>query len=267
MTENRSLQRLFETGSLFLLIGSVLLVVFVINAIKENRYIGAGIPPSNVVSVSGEGEVFAVPDIAEFTFSVVERRDTVDAAQDVAAEKVNAIIAYVKGEGIDEKDIKTVNYSAYPQYEWHQETIVCVRYPCPQPPGEQVLTGYEVNQSVSVKVRDTNTAGILLSGVGERGVSSVSGLSFTIDDEDALQREARALAIADAKEKARELARDLGIKLVRIVNFYESGPTPYYYGVGGDAAVAEFERTALPPEIPVGENRIISNVSITYEIR
>jgi hypothetical protein len=265
--ENPSLKRLFEMGSLFLLIGTLFLVILIVNAVKENRYIGTGIPPSNVVSVNGEGEVFAVPDIAKFTFSVIEKRATVDEAQDASAEKVNAIIAYLKGEGIDEKDIKTVDYSAYPQYEWHQETIVCVRYPCPQPPGEQILTGYEVNQSVSVKVRDTERAGTLLSGVGERGVSNVSGLVFTVDDEDALEREARALAIADAKEQAQELARDLGVKLVRVVSFYESGPVTPYYGFGGDTVLEAAPRAAVVPDVPVGENRIISNVTITYEIR
>src|SRR3989338_4179504 len=84
------------------------------------------------------------------------------------------------------------------------------------------------------------------------------------------QREsARHQAIEQAREKAEELANQLGVSLVRVIGFSENGggyPVPYAYGRGGHMMVA-MESKAVAPEIPVGENKIISNVSVTYEIR
>ncbi|MDZ4227187.1 MAG: SIMPL domain-containing protein [Patescibacteria group bacterium] len=188
-------------------------------------------------------------------------------AQDAATEKSNAVIAYLKGEGIEEKDIKTTDYNVYPQYDYTRSACSEVGY-CP--PGRQELRGFEVSQTLSVKVRDTEKAGGLLSGVGSRGASQVSGLSFTIDDEDALKAEARGKAIDDAQAKAKELAGQLGVSLVRVVGFYENEggyPVPYAYGTGGDMMAVRTESAKAAPDIPVGENKIVSNVSVTYEIR
>ena len=260
------LNRPFMSTAVLLLVGLLSLLVLskTVTELKSYRFIGGGVPISNTVTVSGEGEVFAVPDIATFTVSVDELKDTVAEAQDVATEKINKVVSYLKAQGIEEKDLKTVNYSVYPEYTYERE--VCTQYSCP--PGKQILKGYRVNQSLSVKVRDTKKAGELLTGVGKLGVTNVSGLDFTIDDEDALQQEARKKAIDDAKEKAEMLADDLGVTLVRIVNFNESGEQPYpiYYGKAEALGMGGADR-AVPPAVPVGENKIVSNVSITYEIR
>ena len=249
-----------------LLVATALLSLFLLSLIVTEvqgwRYIGSGIQPTNTVSVQGEGEVFAVPDTGVFSFSVIKEGATAEEVQQSAAEVSNKVIDYLKDNGVDEKDIKTVGYNVYPRYEW--EKIVCITFPCPQ--GERKLVGFEIRQSTQVKVRDTQMAGELLSGVGQFGVENISGLSFTIDDEDELKREARQLAVTDAKEKAEALADDLEVRLVRIINFNEYSVPAYArfesqeFGVGGDAS-------GFIPEIPVGENRITSQVNITYEIR
>ena len=130
-----------------------------------------------------------------------------------------------------------------------------------------MISGFEVNQSTSVKVRDTEKSGDILGGVGDLGVNNISGLNFTIEDEDALRREARAMAIKDAEEKAEELSKDLGVKILGIVNFYEQG-NGGIYGRGGDNFILESSAVKAPsPEISVGENRIISTVNIVYAIK
>src|SRR3989344_1394493 len=157
-----------------LLAAVVLLAVFlgvkVLAEFQSLRYIGAGLQATNTINVSGYGEAFAVADVAEFSFSVSSLKPTVAEAQTDANKKINAITDYLKGAGIDEKDIKTIDYSVYPQYDY-QNTV------CPQsttgaaiycPPGRQVLRGYEVRQTTQVKVRDTAKAGDLLTGVGEK---------------------------------------------------------------------------------------------------
>lgn len=240
---------------------SFFLLALIVTEVREWRYIGSGIAPTNTISVQGEGEIFAVPDIGVFTFSVIKEGKTAEAVQSDAAEATNRVIEYLKENGVEEKDIKTTGYNVYPRYEY--EKRVCIAFPCPQ--GERKLVGFEINQSVRVKVRNTAKVGELLSGVGNFGVERISGVSFTIDDEDELKRQVRQMAVADAKEEAKALAEDLGVRLVRIVNFNEYD----------SPAFARFESMALGmedgsssvPDIPVGENRITSTVNITYEIR
>jgi uncharacterized protein YggE len=96
----------------------------------------------------------------------------------------------------------------------------------------------------------------------------VSGLTFTIDDESALQREARKKAIDDAKTKAQQLAKDLGVSLSRIVSFSENNgsPMPMYYRADAMAMGGAMEAKSAP-SVPTGQNKISSDVSITYEIK
>ena len=254
----------------------ILLAVFLgikaIYSLKELSYLGKGVYPSNVVSVNGTGEVLAVPDVASFSFSVVEEGKTVKEAQEKATKKINSILDAVRSMGVEEKDIKTTGYNSYPKYEYNYTT--CSSGYCP--PGKQVLTGYEVTQSITVKVRDTEKAGDVLTKVGELGAGNISGLDFVVDDMDKVRAEAREKAIADAKQKAKVLSKTLGVRLDKIVSFYENGDGGYpimyreaamdskmVLGMGGANAVAP----QSSPSVPTGENKIVSNITITYEIR
>jgi len=259
-----------ERGKHLVNVALALLVIFCflfffkfINEIKKGGYIGREYGIQNSINISGVGEVVAIPDIATFSFVVRAEKSTVETAQKEVTEKTNNILDALKKGGVDEKDIKTTGYNIYPQYDY--PTIQCFAYPCP--PSKSILRGYEVSHSITVKVRDTENTGELLTMIGKYEVDNVSGISFGIDDEEALKAEARSLAIEDAKKQAERLAKDLGVKIVRVVSFYENNyPMPYYggeyaMGKGGDAMME------ASPVIPAGENTIISNVSVTYEIR
>jgi uncharacterized protein YggE len=244
---------------------ALFLLVLAISSLKQIRFIGSGVTATNTISVSGSGEVFAVPDTATFSYSVmVSNAKDATTAQTEVNTKGNAIIAYLKGEGIDAKDIQTTDYSLNPHYEYSQ--AACSNGYCP--PGNQRLTGFDVNQTVTVKVRDTTKAGGLLSGIGGKGATNLSGLSFTIDDQTKLEADARSKAITDARSKADELAKQLGVDIVRVVGFSEDGYRPYMYAktVALDSAQA-MGGAAPAPELAMGQNKITSNVSVTYEIR
>lgn len=244
----------------------IFLVFAAVSEFRSIGYIGSGLGATNTITVSGEGEVFAVPDTATFSVTIQEKGKDVKTAQDAATKKSNDIVAYLKQQGIEDKDVQTTDYSVYPQYDYSRET--CTQYYCP--PSKQTLSGYQVSQTLTIKVRDTDKSGDILSGVGSRGASQVSGLSFDVDDRKALEAEARGKAIDDAHEQAEKLAKQLGVSLARIVSFNEGGRGgPVYYakamtmGMGGmDAA-----ESAPTPSIPTGQNKITSDVSITYEIR
>jgi len=243
---------------------ALLAFVAAFKGFREYKYIGAGISAANTINISGEGEVFAVPDIATFSVSVTEEAKDVADAQRAAAEKTNAIIAKLRENGVEERDIKTADYNVYPRYEYRETTtgnrIVSS--------GSRELVGFEVTQSLRVKVRDTEKAGAILAEVGSLGATNVSGLTFTIDDEDTLRASARAMAIADAQAKAETLARDLGVDIVRVVGFYENeGGYPQPYNFARESSFDVSEQKMIAPDLPVGENKIVSQVNVTYEIR
>ncbi len=251
-------------GKTLLIIGIAFLATVTLGQLQGLRYVGAGIAAANTITVSGYGETSSVPDIATFSFSIVSDKPTVAEAQTDATAKANAATKYLKDAGVADKDIQTSNYSVQPQYDYIQG--VCQNGYCPG--GKQVLRGYEVRQSTTVKVRDTSKAGDLLAGIGATGATELSGLQFTFDNPHQGQDEARAAAIVDAKKQADTLARQLGVSIVRVVSFSENGggyprPMAYASASGGQAVDAK----SVAPEISVGENKVTSNVSITYEIR
>jgi uncharacterized protein YggE len=217
------------------------------------------IPVQETVTVEGTGKITAVPDIARINFSVTETATTVGVAQDAATKKMNAAIAYLKEAKIAEKDIKTTSYNVNPKYDYS----ACYNGNCPAPK----IIGYDVSQSVEVKVRDTSKAGEILQGLGSRNVQNISGPSFSVDDPDALRSDARGKAIADAREKAKILAKQLGVRLGKVVNFYESGGPIMYANDARGMGVSSTKEMAPAPELPVGENEYSVNVSIVYEIR
>ena len=206
-------------GKALLIIGIVFLAVVTLGQLQSLRYIGAGVQPANTINVSGYGEAFGAADIATFSFSVVSEKSTVAAAQGEATNKINAITKYLKGAGVAEKDIQTTDYSVNPQYDYVSQA--CSGGYCPG--GRQVLRGYQVRQTTSIKVRDLTVAGDLLAGVGGKGATEVSGLNFTFDDPNQLQNDARGKAIADAKTKAAELAKQLAVPLGPVVSFTANG--------------------------------------------
>ncbi|MEK7185264.1 MAG: SIMPL domain-containing protein [Patescibacteria group bacterium] len=257
-------KRLFKWASVAFIVLSVFLAVEAIHALISLKDAGREVPPMNLVTLNGMGEVFAVPDIASFSFGANIMGKTVAEAQTQVTQKIDAALAILKKYNVEDKDIKTTSYSINPRYEYVQ--VTCFVAPCP--PGRSVITGYDVGQNILVKVRKTEDAGAILGELGTAGLTDASGIQFTIDDEDALKAEARKMAIADAKEKAKMLAKDLGVKLGDVVSFYENEGYGYpyaNYGMGGD--MMKISEAASAPELPVGENKIVSNVSVTYEIR
>jgi len=250
---------------LVLILAAVALAAYSYYTYKQSRYMFGGM---NTISVSGKGEVLAKPDIATFSFSADAENVDAVAAKDEAAKIMNDVVAYLKEAGVEEKDIKTSYYNLSQKYRWEE----AARELCTQwggcPPGRQILDGFQVNQTVTVKVRDTEKAGELISGVTGKGATNISSLEFTIDDDEALKAEARELAIKDAKENAEKLARELGVRLGRISSFNENGggyPMPMY----AKSAVMEMSDSSggMAPSVPMGENMITTNVTIVYEIK
>jgi len=256
----QELQSIYKWAWIVLVVLAVFLGVKTLDGLRGLR---EDIPAYNTITVSGDGEAFAVPDIATFSFAVSADAKTVKEAQDKVKQDMNSVLAAMNSLGIEEKDVKTLDYSVYPKYSYTSQP--CLPSYCP--PSKQIQEGYTANHTVSVKVIDTEMAGDALSLAGERGASNLSSVSFTIDDPEVLIGQAREAAIAEAKNRAEVLAQDLGVRLGRIISFSDSsnnGPTLLYreaLGMGGDAGATN----ALT--IPTGENKVEVLVNITYEMR
>jgi hypothetical protein len=252
--------RVEKLAALFLLVASIFVALIAVDSLVglfEPRP-----PVGTMITVDGEGKVTAIPDIATITFSVSEDGDNASTAQDTAAKKINVALALIKGLGIEDRDVKTTSYSISPKYSYIPP---CYTGYCPQPSNR--IIGYTAAQTIEVKVRKTADAGKVLSQLGDAGVSNLYGPNFTIDDMDGLRAEARAEAINAARMKAKTLARDLGVSLVRVTGFYESGG-PIFYGYGkAEAGFGGDVASPNVPSLPTGENEIVVNVTVSYEIR
>ena len=228
----------------------VILSVFLIA--KTNQVINTA-TTANTISFNGKGKILAKPDVAVVSLSIVTEAVTSKAAQDDNSAKSKAVTDFLKDQGVEDKDIKTTRYNIYPQYSYPQN-------------GNREIRGYQVNQTLEAKVRNLDKVSGILDGAVSAGVNQVNSLSFGIDEPEKLKAEAREKAIEDAKTKAEELEKQLEIRLGKIVNFYESSggfPSPIFMeakgiadGLGGSG-----------PEITAGENEIVVNVTITYQIR
>ncbi len=204
------------------------------------------------ISVSGTGKITGAPDTLTITFGVTVLADTVAQAVATAAESADAVIAALTEGGVAEDDIQTSNYSIFPRYDYRNDT--------------QTLVGYQVTNSVTVKVRDLDSAGTLIDDVTTAGgdAVTVSGVSFSIEDNEALVEAARAAAWDDARAKAEQLAELAGVTLgipTSIVETFSSPPVPYAFGEQSFAAEAD---TATP--IAPGTQEVAVTLSVQYSI-
>jgi hypothetical protein len=170
------------------------------NKIKERGYIGQEIETKNTISVTGTGKIYAKPDLVIVNFSVVTEKKTVPEAMKENTKSMNEIIAFLKGLGIEEKDLKTISFNISPRYEYRKGTEVYTYY---YPEGKRVLAGYDVTQTLEVKIRNMEKIGEAIEGATDKGANQVSDLQFTIDKEEDFKKQAREEAIKEAKDKAK----------------------------------------------------------------
>jgi len=282
LDENK--KRIYRAGIILVFILSAYFAVKIYSELKKDTMLGESTQPATI-SFSGHGEVMATPDIANVYFTITKDASTVKDAQAGVATIEQKALDVLKAKGVDTKDIKTADASFNPKYEYKQAI-------CPQPtppvplnagagvsntsaiaptycPGnKQVLVGYTANESITVKIRNTDTVGDIMQALGTTGVSNLSGPDFSIDNPDTLQAQARKKAIDDAKAKAQVLAKDLGVSLGKIASFNDSnGGYPVMYNAKSDAMTLGAVPAAAPAVIPKGQNTISSDVTITYEIK
>lgn len=257
----QALTGLIGVVTLLVLVLSVSTAVDIFNKIKQSRYIGQNVNFKNTITVSDFGEVYAKPDLVTMNFSVVSEAKEVSDAMSENTKKMNKVIDVLKEQGVEEKDLKTTSYNIYPRYDYIKSETIS---------GQRVLTGYEVNQTLEVKIRSVEKIGTIISKATEAGSNQIGSLQFTIDNEEEFKKQARELAIEKAKQKAVQTTSQLGVKLGKITNFSENFYVPYYDARNvylKEEAMGMGSADATPiPSVESGENTISVSVTITYEI-
>jgi len=264
-------ERLYSSGSLFLIVLSALGVVMIFTQVRTYSYIGQNPESEATITVTGDAEGFAKPDIAEISYSVEFLGKTPKEAKDEVAKKTEALTAFVKGSGVDAKDIRTTNYSLYPEYDWVQERVVActIGYCPPQPAGKQVLRGYRVSANYEVKLRGDNfdKAGDVIGGLADKGATNVSGLTFKVDSEEQILEGVRSEAITEARAKAEKLAKELGVNIVRVQSYSEGMNYPMFNARGGAEMKLMAADVASTVNIQPGQEKLSTSVTITYVVR
>lgn len=208
---------------------------------------------SNLFQVSGTGKATAVPDTALISLGVTKTAATVTAAQDQTNTAVNTMINDLKKLGVEEKHIKTTNYSVNPNYDFTA--------------GRQTVTGYTVTQNLEVRVMPIDKANQAIDSATKDGANQIGGITFILNKETQkkLEDQARKEAVTNAKEKAQSLSNAAGITLGRIIDVQESGTQPpvVFRSLEADQARGSAEPTQLTP----GENTVTISISLSYETR
>ncbi len=205
------------------------------------------------ISISGHGEVRAVPDVASISIGVTTQAATAREALDGNTKAMKALLDTLKQAGIDARDMATSNFSVGPRLDYGNNNG--------QPPK---IVGYDVNNMVTVTVRKIEDLGGLLDVAVSTGSNTINGISFSVTKPDAMLDEARKAAVADARHKAEIYAAAGGFRLGDIITVSEGAayqpPMPY---------MAKAARADLAADVPIaqGEQALTVDVSITYQIK
>ncbi len=233
------------------------IVVFIL-VVLYSRF-GPGLPvnvvstqKTDLFSVSGEGKVTAIPDTAKVMVGATIERPNLKAAQEEANNAINRITAELVKIGIPKEDIKTVNYSINPTYDYTSS-----------PPRS---TGFTITINQEIVIKKLELTSQVIDTATSLGGNLVGGLEFTVNPQKKkeLETEARKLAIEDAKEKAGQMADAAGISLGKVINIQETPsefprPVPLRAipegGEGGET------------QVQPGTSEIVSNITLTFETR
>jgi len=238
----------------------ILIAVFLALAVVEKAItLAKTISPSkpdNTISMTAEGKVTGKPDLATVSLGVLTQADTAKGASDENNKSINKIAEAVKKLGIANEDIVTSNLNVYPNYTYTN--------------GKNEINGYQANQNLTIKIhgvdKSTDTLNKVLDAAVSSGSNQIQGVGLSFDDPDNLKQEARKQAIDKAKQKAKELADQAGLRLGRIVSISESSgydtPIPYMMdskaGMGGGGSA---------PAVETGSQDITASITVVFEVK
>lgn len=213
-------------------------------------------PREPVISVTGDGESSAAPDMAIVNLAVVKQAKTAREALDENNKAMNDVLTALKSGGIAERDLQTSGFSIQPQYNYPQ--------PVDGQQQQPQLVGYQTINSVTVRLRDLAKLGQVIDQAVTLGINQGGDIQFTNDKPEATLEEARKDAVADAVKKAKTLSEAAGVKLGRILEINENVPRAMPQPVYRATMMKEAPDAAVP--VQGGENNYNVSVTVTFAI-
>ncbi|MFV0513061.1 MAG: SIMPL domain-containing protein [Jhaorihella sp.] len=165
------------------------------------------------ISVSGEGQVEAAPDMATIVLGVTQDAGDAGTAMRATSQAVAQVLDRLTGFGIQPRDIQTQRLTLNPV--WSNQSS--------SSPDPARITGFVASNAIVVRVRELDELGAVLDAVIDAGANDFNGLTFSVQDPDALIEKARAGAVADAIAKAGQLAAAAGVALGPVQSITEHG--------------------------------------------
>jgi uncharacterized protein YggE len=217
-------------------------------------------PETKTISVTGQGKIAAVPNVADINLGVVTQGETAREALSANSEKMAALQTILKERGVASKDIQTTNLNVSPRYSQPPQPLPGR----PQEPFTPRIVGYDVTNTVTVTARDLGKFGDLLDAVVTAGANQMHGISFRVDTPDSLLDEARKRAMADARRKADLMAGEAGVVVgppISITDTGDSSPPPPRPMMGRAMGLA----MAVP--VAAGEQELSVTVHVVYELK
>lgn len=205
--------------------------------------------------ITGVGKVTVVPDIAKITAGVEKSGTNLKQVQNEVNSISKTITDELKKLKIDEKNIKTISYNIYPEYDYNTPT--------------RGVTGYRISTSYEIKITDFEKVNDALVVVTNAGANLVGGINLEVNEETKKQKlqEAREIAAKDAKEKAGSLAKASGITLGKIVNVSEGGGVDYPRPIYLEKTLDVGSEPAVDANIQPGESEFEVTITLFYEVR
>ena len=257
-----------KTSTLSAVFTLILLVLF--NYILNHTFVLGATNANPPITVQGTGTVSAQPDESTVDFTVSETATALTDAQNQANTSVNKMVSDLQKLGIDKKDIQTSNYNSEPNYSDTSgasgggiQPMMVVR----PPTNQNGIDNYTVSEDITVTLTDVTKANSVIDTVTKDGAQNISGpsLSFSDAKQQDLENQARAKAIANAREKAQSMAQAAGVHLGKLTKIQDDDQTPYpifrpiMMSAMGTAA------KAAPTQINPGQNQVSANVTLSYQ--
>ncbi len=225
----------------------VLLAVMIINqlkAINGNR---------QTMNITAQGKVTSVPDLATIRIGVLTEGVNIVDVKNKNNQKINQLIDFITQQKIDKNDIQTTEFYASPKYRYDN--------------GQSSIIGYSANQMMTVKFRDIDKSRQqlekVLEGAVNNGANQIQDINFSFSQPDNLKKQARKQAIDKAKERARELTGQAGLRLGKVINIVE---TSDYSNQPSFSVAISSNAKSIAPDIQPGTQDIVENVTLVFEV-
>ncbi len=205
------------------------------------------------LTVTGEGRVEAVPDMATIRLGVTAEARTAAEAIRANSRSMTTVLERLKAAGIEDRDLQTSNFNVSPRWERSGSTNEAPR-----------IVGFVAQNMLSVRIRDLSILGETLDAVARDGANNFSGLSFGLQDPEPARDAARAAAVAETRRKALLLAEAAGVTLGSILTIDEAdgGNRPPVMMEMAEMRMAASDAVSVAP----GELTMSARVRLVYEI-